>query len=163
MDQEKKVNVELTTTEVKNLLLRYLDAPECDKVANLIVGHLALSELGLGHLFKSLIGIFPTLKYMPKHFVWVNLAALPSWRMNKEKTAELPGVKDNFILAEIVDCNVYKSYPYKVRYMVIKDGVTEPAEELTEIAETTIRERAEDFVDILDALEALKNEKDLPF
>jgi hypothetical protein len=118
---------------------------------------LALTEKGLGQLFKGLIGIFPTLMYTPGNFIWVNIAALPGWRINKDKTAVLPTVKDGFILAEIMDCNVYKSSPYNIKYTAMRDSVPEPVEELTEINESNIRDRAEDFVDILDLLENFKN------
>lgn len=163
MEQEKKVNIELTTTEVKELLMRHLDIKQAHGVADVIIGHMIQTEKGLGQLFKGLMGVFPTLIYKPKDFVYVKLDYLPSWRMDKAKTAELPSVNNGYILAQIVECNVYKGTPYRVTYDVIKEGETEPKQDTAEVQEVSIREKAEDFVDILDALEKLKEEKDLPF
>ncbi len=163
MEQEKKVNIELTTTEVKDLLMRHLDVKQAHNVADVIIGHMIQTEKGLGQLFKGLIGVFPTLIYREKDFVYVKLDYLPSWRMDKAKTTELPSVKDGYILAQIQECNVYKASPYRVTYDVIKEGETVVKQEMADIQEISIREKAEDFVDILDALEKLRDEKDLPF
>jgi len=161
MDQEKKVSIELTTTEVKELLMRHLDITQAHNVADVIIGHLVQTEKGLGQLFKGLIGVFPTLVYKEKDFVYVKLDYLPSWRMDKAKTAELPTVNNGHILAQIIECNPYKGSPYKVSYDVIKEGEIIVKAEMTEIQEIYIREKAEDFVDILDALEKLKEEKNI--
>ena len=161
MEEEKKVSIELTTTEVKELLIRHLDVKQTHMVADLIIGHMVQTEKGLGQLFKGLIGVFPTLVYKEKDFVYVKLDYLPSWRMDKAKTAELPTVNNGHILAQIIECNPYKGSPYKVSYDVIKEGEIIVKAEMTEIQEIYIREKAEDFVDILDALEKLKEEKNI--
>jgi hypothetical protein len=163
MDQEKKVSIELTTTEVKELLMRHLDITQAHNVADVIIGHLVQTEKGLGQLFKGLIGVFPTLKYKEKDFVYVNIGNLPSWRMDKAKTAQLPGVVDGYILAQILECNVYKGAPYKVAYQAIKENESIPVQEIYDIGEISIKEKAEDFIDILDALEKLKDSQDAPF
>lgn len=161
MEEEKKVSIELTTTEVKELLIRHLDVKQTHMVADLIIGHIIQTEKGLGQLFKGLIGIFPTLVYKEKDFVYVKLDYLPSWRMDKAMTAELPSVNNGHILAQIIECNPYKNSPYKVTYDVIKEGEIVVKAEMAEIQEIYIREKAEDFVDILDALEKLKEEKNI--
>jgi hypothetical protein len=162
---EKQVNIQVSVHEVANVLSRQMvqGGGEGRAVANLIVGQLALTEKGLPQLFKALLGVFPSLIYKEKDWVYVRLDMLPSWKMDKAATAALPSVKDGFILAQIKECNVYKGSPYKVVYDVVKEGAKVASQDESEIREEYVREKAEDFVDILDALEKLKDEKDLPF
>lgn len=166
MEEEKKVNIQVSVHEVANLLSKHMvqGSGEGRAVTNLIVGQLALTEKGLPQLFKALLGIFPSLIYKEKDWVYVRLDILPNWKMDKAATEALPSVKDGFILAQITECNVYKGYPYKIAYDVMKDGAKVASQDESEIREEYIREKAEDFVDILDALEELKNKSDeLPF
>jgi len=157
MSKEKTVNVEISVTELKELLLRHLDIKDATNVANLIIGHVAQTDKGISQLFKALLGIFPTLIYKEKDFVYVDLSSLPSWRMDKIKTSELPTVKDGFILAQITDCNVYSGNPYRVNYETIRDGQTKPEIDVAQVTEASIKEKVEDFVDILDLLENFKS------
>lgn len=166
VNQEKKVVVEVTVHEVATMLAKHMvqrSSSEDRAVTNLIVGHLALTDKGLPQLFKALMGIFPSLIYKEKDWVYVRLDMLPSWKMNKVATAALPSVKNEYILAQIIECNVYKTSQYKLAYDVIKDGETVAKQDTSEIREEHILEKAEDFVDILDALEKLKEEQDIPF
>jgi hypothetical protein len=166
MDEEKKVNIDITISEIKIMLSKHVltgSTTKDDVISDLILGHLALSEKGLSQLFKALLGVPPTLIYKEKDWVYIRLDILPSWRMDKAATSALPSVKEGYILAQITECNVYKGSPYKVVYDVIKDGETVATPDQTEMREDYIREKAEDFVDILDALEKLKEEKDAPF
>lgn len=165
MEEEKKVNIQISIYEVANLLSKHMvqGSGEGQAVVNLIIGQLALTEKGLPQLFKALLGILPTLIYKEKDWVYVRLDMLPSWKMDKAATAALPSVKDGFILAQIKECNVYKGSPYKVVYDVIKEGAKVASPDESDIREEYVREKAEDFVDILDALEKMKDEKDLPF
>jgi hypothetical protein len=166
VNQEKKVIIEVTVHEVASILSKHMvqgSSGEDRAVTNLIIGHLALTEKGLPQLFKALMGVFPSLIYKEKDWVYVRLDMLPSWKMNKIATAALPSVKNEYILAQIIECNVYKTSQYKLAYDVIKDGETVAKQDTSEIREEYILEKAEDFVDILDALEKLKEEQDKPF
>ena len=166
MEEEKKVNIQVSVHEVANLLSKHMvqGSGEGRAVTNLIVGQLALTEKGLPQLFKALLGIFPSLIYKEKDWVYVRLDILPSWKMDKVATAALPSVKDGYILAQITECNVYKEAPYRIVYDVMKDGANVATADRSDVRESDILEKAEDFVDILDALEELKNKSDeLPF
>lgn len=161
--EEKKINVEITTTEVKSLLMRHLDIKQSDSVANVIIGHMVQTDKGIPQLFKALMGIFPTAQYMPGAMLWIKAGAISSWRYNMEATKALPNYKDDCILAQIRDINIYNGYPYKVSIEAVKTGEKGPTADDLLISESSIVEKAEDFTDILDDLEKLRDDADSPF
>jgi len=161
--EEKKINVQVTATEVKNLLMRHLDIKQSDSVANVIIGHMAQTAKGLPQLFKGLMSIFPTAEYMPGDMLWIKLDSLSSWKYDMPATKALPNVKDDCILAQIIDINIYMDYPYKVNIDAVKTGGKGPVVDNMMIPDNSIVEKAEDFTDILDDLEKLRDESDLPF
>lgn len=161
--EEKKINVEVTATEIKSLLIRHLDIKQSDSVANVIIGHMCQTDKGISQLFKALMGIFPTAQYMPGDMLWIKLGALSTWKYDMEATKALPNVQGDCILAQIKDINIYQAYPYTVSIDAIKTGDKTPATDTATISEAQIIEKAEDFTDILDDLEKLRDEADLPF
>lgn len=161
--EEKKINVEVTATEVKNLLMRHLDIKQADSVANVIIGHMVQTNKGIPQLFKALIGIFPTAQYMPGTMIWIKLSSLSSWKYDMVVTKALPNVKDDCILAQIKDINIYDAYPYKVVIDIVKTGGKGPVQDNITVSIDSVVEKAEDFTDILDELEKLRDDSDLPF
>lgn len=155
--------IEVSCTDLRDLLVKHLRIDDSYEVANLIVGHMQLTENGVSQLFKSLLGIFPTLEYKVGDFVWVDMAYLSSWRMDKAKTKELPSCREDRLLCKIVETNVYRGSPYKVRYDIIREKETDIKSDSSDITASAIRERAEHYLDILELLEKLKEDADLPF
>lgn len=163
MAEEKKINMPITESEVKQMLIKHLDIQKPESVANVIIGHLIQTEKGLGQLFKALVGIFPSAKYMPGQFVWVKISAISTWQYNMDASKELPTYKDDVVLGQITDINVYEAYSYKILFDAIRSGKPAPTKETMSVAEEYIVEKAENFTDILDDLEKKIEDKDLPF
>lgn len=161
---ERKINVEVSTAEVKDLLLKNLHGKDASEVADIIIGQLLLTPVGIPQLFKGLLGIFPSLEYEVGDFIWVKLDYLSSWKVDKEKTKALPNYRDGYLLCQISETNVYKGSPYKVAYDIIRSGYETLSPEVYDIEASSIKEKAEDFTDILDLLEEIKAKgPDLPF
>jgi hypothetical protein len=161
--EEKKLMIEISCTDLRNLLAKYLKIDNSYEVANLIVGQMQLTEIGVSQLFKSLLGIFPTLEYKIGDFVWINIANLGSWRMDKVKTSTLPTCREDMLLCKIVETNVYRGSPYKVVFDIIRDKETDIKTDMSDVSASAIREKAEHYLDILELLEKLKEDADLPF
>lgn len=163
MAEEKKINMTLTASEVKGMLVKHLDIKQADSVANVIIGHMVQTDKGLGHLFKALVGLFPTAQYTPGQFVWIKSNAVSTWKYDMAATKQLPNFKDEAILGQIIGINVYEGYPYKIAFEAIKTNEKKPSQETMTVDEPSIIEKAEDFTDILDDLEKMKDDADLPF
>lgn len=161
--EDKKINVEITSTEIKSLLMRHLDIKQSDRVADVIVGHMSQTGNGISQLFKSFMGIFPTTEYKIGDMLWIRLNAIHAWKYDMVLTKALPNVQQDHILAQVKDIDVYQSYPYTVSIDAIKTGTKSLITDTASISEIHIIEKAEDFTDILDNLEKLRDEDDLPF
>lgn len=161
--EEKKINVEVTITEIKDLLMKHLDVKRADSVANVIVGHMVQTDKGVPQLFKALLGVFPTAKYKPGDMLWIKLGGISSWKYDMVLTKALPNVQDDCILAQVKDINIYLGYPYTVTIEAVHTNEKLPKTDTCMISESQIAEKAEDFTDILDELEKMKDDADLPF
>lgn len=155
--------MELSTDEVKDLLMRHLDIKQADSVANVIIGHVVQTDKGLGQLFKAMVGVFPAVDYKVGDMVWVKGTALSSWKYDMEATKALPNYREDMILCQIKRVNVYQGHPYSVSFAAVKTGEKHPVEDTTVVSENSVVEKAEDFTDILDDLEKRIEEADLPF
>ena len=157
-DIDKVISIPFTMSNIKAMFIEKtgIDGP----LADLIMGHINHSPVGLEQITKGLLGIFPTAKYSKGEFVYVPVQKLPSWRINREETLKLASCVDSFIMAQITHVDIYDSSPYKIAYTaVLTDGKI--AETEYSVIEETISHPAENPEEILEIIENLT--KPLPF
>ena len=161
----KKINIEMTEDDIRNMLIKKLNAGSCNEpLADLIIGHIEQTGSGLTQLFKGMLGIFPSLKYEVGDYVWIPIKNLPSWKVDLKATEELPGIRDKNIMVKITDVNPYKPSEYSIEADVIYDGKIAVVD--YNIPESYIMFREESFLEILELIEQFKDEKkgeDVPF
>lgn len=157
-DIDKVIQIPFTMSNIKTMFIEKtgIDGP----LADLIIGHINHSPVGLEQITKGLLGIFPTAKYSKGQFVYVPVQKLPGWRINKEETLKLASCVDSYIMAQITHVDVYDSNPYRIVYTAVltdgKIGETEYAAN-----EETISYLAENPEEMLEIIENLN--KPLPF
>lgn len=168
---EKRISVEFSQKDVQKALLTHLKDPTDLKLAETIVGYLAIQDNALPGLMKALMGIYPDTKYKKGDMVWVKFSTLPSWKMDKNQTKTLPHYspetaydREGRILAQITEVNVYNSSPYTIEFSVYEGGLIK---QITyTVADHSIAFKEESFLNILDAVEkvdAPREEEDQPF
>lgn len=137
-------------------LCSLINSPNRKEIAEVIITHLANSEVGINHLVLSMAGMRPMYKYNVGTRVIVDISDLSSWRINKEKTREL-SKKDiyGYCRAIITDVDKFSRYPYKCTISCVNDDDM--------VVEESMVFREEDLHPIEDILSELSKEKDLPF
>jgi len=158
----KAINVEITTEDIKQLLVKHLVIADKDKFAELIVGHVSKNNTSLTQIYKALIGVYPKFNYKEGDFVYVSLNHLPSWRMNKEKTKALPGVIDDNLPCQITKVNIYEESCYDIDFTYIpKDSEIATVEHYS-TSDYYITKKVENIADVLDEMEELQiNNEDI--
>ena len=153
----KEVNVKYTTDDITQMLQKRLLVNEPAKFAELLVGHLSVNATGLEQVVKAMWDIYPTTKYCVGDFVYVDKAYLPTWRdIDLERTLELPGNKDNLIVCEIVDINIYSDSPIHIKYYMIKKNGEKHYDNYY-ITDSLVKDTVENLADVLDDIEDLNN------
>jgi hypothetical protein len=153
----KEVNVKYSTDDIAQMLQKRLLVNDPAKFAELLVGHLSVNATGLEQVVKAMWDIYPTTKYCVGDFIYVDKIHLPTWRdIDLEKTLQLPGNKENLIVCEIVEINLYSDAPLSIKYDMIKKNGEKHYENYY-TTDSLVKGTVENLADVLDDIEDLNN------
>lgn len=159
-----KINVEVTDKDIKEMLRKNIVMPKASRFIDLLVGHICKDKTSMEQIYKAMLGIYPDFKYKAGDWVYVHYNNLATWRVNKEATLALPGVKNmELIPCQIYEIDIYGEVPYKIKYQAVKDD--KPSEQDYYVVESYIHSKVENLEDVLDEIESIKikDEDNLPF
>lgn len=158
MYKDKEVSVRFRGEDIKKMLINKTGLE--DNLAELIMGNLAHSQVGLEQITKALLGIFPVANYKVGDFIYVPVDILPSWKMDREATKKLESCFRECIMAQIIKVDLYSSSVYQINCTVVLSD-SKVGELDTYINESDIKGVPEKPEDILEIIENLN--KELPF
>lgn len=160
----KKINVEITDSDIKEMLRKNIVMPKASRFIDLLVGHICKERTSMEQIYKALLGIYPDFKYKTGEWIYVHYSNLATWRVDKEATLALPGTKDmEFIPCKIYEIDTYGEVPYKIKYQAVKDD--KPSEQDYYVLELHVHSKVENLEDVLDEIQSIKivDEDNLPF
>lgn len=162
------INITVTKEEIISLLERYINHPDSKELATLIGTWMTHDEKPAKQLYKAMTGIFPRHMYEPGDFVWVRVDFLSTWKFNKKLTKEkkLPNYEtfdnNDYILCNIAEKYLYKSYDYEIAYTVVDDQ-NNVIEVTQSVDERAVFRKEESFFEFIDKIDTLDKSEDLPF
>jgi ASC-1-like (ASCH) protein len=110
-------DVRITMEEMRQLLEQELSAsPNKKLLAEIIIGNLSLTEVGLEQTFKGMRGINNSLKYKKGDKLWMDANKLYSWRADKAKMIENNMIFQDKVPVEVTKLRPYNSETYQVKY-----------------------------------------------
>jgi len=110
-------DVRITMENMQQLLEQELSASPNKKIlAEIIIGNLCLTEVGLEQTFKGMRGITNILKYKQGEKLWMDANKLYSWRIDKAKMIENNMIFQDKVVVEVIKLRPYNSETYQVRY-----------------------------------------------
>lgn len=160
----KKINVEITDSDIKEMLRKNIVMPKASRFIDLLVGHICKEKTSMEQIYKALLGIYPDFKYKTGEWIYVHYNNLATWRVDKEATLALPSTKNmELIPCKIYEVDTYGEIPYKIKYQAVKDD--KPSEQEYYVSESYIHSKVENLEDVLDEIESIKvkDEDTLPF
>lgn len=129
-------DVRITKEEMQQLLEQELSASPNKKIlAEIIIGNLCLTEVGLEQTFKGMRGINNILKYKIGDKLWMDANKLYSWRADKAKMIENNMIFQDKLAVEVIKLRPYNSETYRVRYEYINSDGENIIEENCTISE----------------------------
>ena len=99
--------------------------PHCDVIARIIVENLAKSQVGIGQLIKSFLGIEPKALFNVGDKVWVNVKHLPQWRINLGAMREKGMIFQDCLECTILEIDLYTYSSLSIDYSMIESDGTE--------------------------------------
>lgn len=114
---KKHFDVRITMEDMQQLLEQELSASPNKKIlAEIIIGNLNLTEIGLQQTFKGIMGIKNILKYKEGEKLWMDADKLYSWRADKTKMIENNMIFQDKVPVEVIKLRPYNSETYQVKY-----------------------------------------------
>jgi hypothetical protein len=149
------IEVKVSVESIRDSLRKKIVSEHSALIANVIIGNLASTEVGLEHLYKAMSGIQDKFKYKVGDLVRVEMDHLYSWQFDKDKTEQQCDVVQKKLLCQVRSINPAKKQAYELAYTAIS-GASAPKEMTSMVAEEKMHlddEWPED----------LGEEEDLPF
>lgn len=126
MSKKTHINVEVQVDSIKQGLSKVIKSEHAPVIVNAIIKHLEKTEIGLEDLYHSLMGVERVLKYKVLDEVWAHTNNLPSWRIDKVKSAAAGLiVKETFIKCKIIEIDPCARSCYKLEFECIPTGKDE--------------------------------------
>jgi hypothetical protein len=156
---KQEISINFTKEDLKDMLSKHLIGKDKDKISDIIAQHISQSSIAFEQTFKAFLGIFPTLKYKKGNVVYVNFAYLPTWRIDRDLTLKLKGIRDELIPVKIIEADIYAPEPYKVEFACVKSGATEPVIESYSLHERHISHKEEDILDFIEQIDEIEEKE----
>lgn len=123
---ETTINVKVSIDEMEQRLKQVFKAEHKDLMTECLMDLFQDQEANLETVFKSSLGIRPTIEYAVGDEVIVKLNSLTTYYMDKAKSETEGYVKDGNVIGVIKKIKKFHSFPYNVEYKFIcKDKGTE--------------------------------------
>lgn len=103
-----------TKEEIINTITKAFNNSNAKDIANIIVN--ITDDHGQGLIIKALLGIIPTCEYKVGDVLWTDINTLGTWRFDKILSKTNGLIHKDHMKAVITKINIYKAYPYSVKY-----------------------------------------------
>jgi hypothetical protein len=148
-----EINVRFTKDDLCQMLKKNLNK-NSDKVAEVITEHITKAgSTAFQQCFKALMGIYPSIKYKPGDVVYVHFSNLATWRLDKVKTLEVSGVKDELIPVRITSADKYQDPEYQIEFYGVANGDFKLSKQTYTTTDAFIEYKEENIEDFLEEIE----------
>lgn len=96
-----------------------LASDNSELISQVIVGHLATTDVGLEHLYKAFSGVPVVPKFKEGEVLWTNYSNCRTWNMDKDKMTEAGMIHQGKVKVKIKEIDMRRHNPYKVFHEVI--------------------------------------------
>lgn len=141
------VEIKLTAQEIKDMLLAHIKSPHSKLVADIIIGNLAETEVGLKQLFMAMQGVFKPVEFEIGQAVFVKPEKLYDWRFNRDLMVTYGYLVNGFVPGVITETNNHKEKRVTVSYNYIdKEKGDKDTVYSQEVNEGDIQDASDDFL-----------------
>lgn len=148
-----EINVRFTKDDLCQMLKKNLNK-NSDKVAEVLTEHITKAgTTAFQQCFKALMGIYPSIKYKPGDIVYVYFSHLPTWRLDKQKTLQVSGVKGELIPVKIINADKYSDPEYQIQFYGVVNNESKISVQGYNITDALIEYKEEQLEDFLEAIE----------
>lgn len=148
-----EINVRFTKDDLCQMLKKNLNK-NSDKVAEVLTEHITKAgATAFQQCFKALMGIYPSIKYKPGDIVYVYFSNLPTWRLDKQKTLQVSGVKGELIPVKIINADKYSDPEYQIQFYGVVNNESKISVQGYNITDALIEYKEEQLEDFLEAIE----------
>ena len=132
INKKTHIDVKVSIESIRDSLRKKIVSEHSHLIADVIMGNLVKTEIGLEMLFKALNGVITTPKYKIGDWILADYNSLYTWQFDKNKSEEL--LIQGKMRAQIREIDIFMPNPYKIGYKAFK------SEELKEL-ESDVQER----------------------
>jgi hypothetical protein len=148
-----EINVRFSKDDLCQMLKKNLNK-NSDKVAEVLTEHITKAgATAFQQCFKALMGIYPSIKYKPGDIVYVYFSNLPTWRLDKEKTLQVSGVKGELIPVKIINADKYSDPEYQIEFYGVSNGESKISVHNYIASDALIEYKEEQLEDFLEEIE----------
>lgn len=148
-----EINVRFSKDDLCQMLKKNLNK-NSDKVAEVLTEHITKAgATAFQQCFKALMGIYPSIKYKPGDIVYVYFSHLPTWRLDKEKTLQVSGVKGELIPVKIINADKYSDPEYQIEFYGVSNGESKISVHNYNTSDALIEYKEEQLEDFLEEIE----------
>lgn len=142
----KVVDIQITEEDIKSLLLSLLNSKNAPLIADVIIGNLGETEVGLNQLYSAINGIIKPVKFKPEDEVFVKPDALYSWEFDKPAMDAAGMFYNGLMRARVTKINQYKKNRITLKYTYIKNNAGEKEYE-QDVDENKVFMALDEFID----------------
>lgn len=141
------IEVTITAEDVKSILASKLNISNARQVADIIIGNLCCTEVGLKQTYLALQGIVREIKFKPEQEAFIHPDGIYSWRYNEQDMIDKGFITNGLIPVRIVDIKYYAEYPIEVLWKYLAKDTGELKSERQWVEEKYIHDATDGFLD----------------
>ena len=122
MEDTKLISYILSQEELISVLKTQIKSEHASLIAETIISHLDLTDLGLSQLMGAIVGLKKNTEYKLLDEVYIPIERLARWRINKENMKKENMMHKDLILCKIVAIDLRKHENIRVQYEFIRDN-----------------------------------------
>lgn len=146
---KKEIVVTITVESIRDRLYKMLVSEHSALIADVIIGNLNPTSVGLEQLYKAMSGIKDTLKYQVGDHVLIKKADSFAWKYSDDKMTEAGLMVKNYLKATIITADIYRKDSYKIKYLCVTEVGQEEASQYVPESQLILEE---DWSDIAENL-----------
>lgn len=143
----KIVEIQITEDEIKALFSSIISSKHVKFIAEVVVGNLSTTEVGLRQLYLAMNGVFTPVNFKVGQSVYVKPDQLYSWYFNQQQMEEEGYLINGLMPCIISEIDNHAKNRVTVKYKYIdKDGKEKETD--TAVDETKIIDGTDGFLDV---------------
>ena len=119
---EKYIDYKMSISELKHVLKTQIRSEHSSLMAEIIINHLELTELGLSQLIGAMCGHKQTTNFKVLDEVYVSFDNLASWKMERNVMLANKLLFQDNILCKIIEIDLRKKESINVEYQYIDNA-----------------------------------------